>query len=166
VSGSTGWLDKKSEIDVICMQKKGAFFYASNFSLGVNLFFHFNRVLAQLMNRYPTYNVSLEEIHHTEKKDAPSGTALSLAKDILNQIEQKTNWINTTAHEASQLSIISKREANVPGTHIVTYASHVDSIEIKHTAFSREGFALGAVIAAEWLPGKQGIFGMEDMMEF
>lgn len=166
VSGSTGWLDKKSELDVICMQKKGAFFYASNFSLGVNLFFHLNRVLAKIMNRYASYNVSMEEIHHTEKKDAPSGTALSLARDILDYIDQKTNWVNTAAHEASQLSIISSREANIPGTHIVKYDSQVDSIEIKHTAHSREGFALGAVTAAEWLPGKQGIFGMEDMMKF
>lgn len=166
VSGSTGWLDKKTEIDTICLQKKGAFFYASNYSLGVNIFFHINRVLAKVMSRYATYNVALEETHHTEKKDAPSGTALTLAKDIMDQIKVKTSWVNTAAHELSQLSIVSKRETHVPGTHIVRYDSQVDSIEIKHTAHSREGFALGAVVAAEWLQGKQGVFGMDDMMEF
>jgi 4-hydroxy-tetrahydrodipicolinate reductase len=166
VSGSTGWLDKKTEIDTICLQKKGAFFYASNYSLGVNIFFHLNRVLAKVMSRYPTYNVAMEETHHTEKKDAPSGTALSLAKDVMDHIKTKTNWVSATAHELSQLSIVSKREPNVPGTHIIQYNSHVDSIEIKHTAHSRQGFALGAVVAAEWLQGKQGVFGMDDMMEF
>jgi 4-hydroxy-tetrahydrodipicolinate reductase len=166
VSGSTGWLDRKTEIDTICLQKKGTFFYASNYSLGVNMFFHLNRVLARIMSRYPLYNVAMEEIHHKEKKDAPSGTALSLAKDIMDHIKMKTSWVNADAHELSQLSIVSKREANVPGTHLIQYASHVDSIEIKHTAHNREGFALGAVVAAEWLQGKQGIFGMDNMMEF
>jgi 4-hydroxy-tetrahydrodipicolinate reductase len=166
VSGSTGWLDKKTEMDTICLQKKGAFFYASNYSLGVNIFFHLNRVLASIMSRYPAYNVAIEETHHTEKKDAPSGTALTLAKDVMDHIKMKTNWVNAAAHELSQLSVVSKREANVPGTHIVQYNSHVDSIKIKHTAHSREGFALGAVVAAEWLQGKQGVFGMNDMMEF
>lgn len=166
VSGSTGWLDRKSEIDSICLQKKGAFFYASNYSLGVNVFFHVNRVLAKVMSRYPTYNVAIEETHHTEKKDAPSGTALSLAKDIIDHSKTKTSWVNASAHELSQLSIVSKREPQVPGTHLVKYDSQVDSIEIKHIAHSREGFALGAVVAAEWLPGKMGVFGMEDMMEF
>jgi 4-hydroxy-tetrahydrodipicolinate reductase len=166
VSGSTGWLDRKTEIDTICLQKKGAFFYASNYSLGVNIFFYLNRVLAKLMSRYPTYNVAIEETHHTEKKDAPSGTALSLAKEVMDHIKIKTNWVNAAAHELSQLSIVSKREVNVPGTHIVHYDSHIDSLEIKHIAHSREGFALGAVVAAEWLQGKQGVFGMDDMMEF
>lgn len=166
VSGSTGWLTRKSEIDNICLQKKGAFFYASNYSLGVNVFFHVNRVLAKVMSRYPTYNVAIEETHHTEKKDAPSGTALTLAKDVIDHIKTKTSWVNASAHELSQLSIVSKREPQVPGTHLVKYDSQVDSIEIKHTAHSREGFALGAVVAAEWLPGKMGVFGMEDMMEF
>ena len=166
VSGSTGWLDRKSEIDSICLQKKGAFFYASNYSLGVNVFFHVNRVLAKVMSRYPTYNVAIEETHHTEKKDAPSGTALSLAKDIIDHSKTKTSWVNAPAHELSQLSIVSKREPQVPGTHLVKYDSQVDTIEIKHIAHSREGFALGAVVAAEWLPGKMGVFGMEDMMEF
>ncbi|MDO1446083.1 4-hydroxy-tetrahydrodipicolinate reductase [Rhodocytophaga aerolata] len=166
VSGSTGWLDRKSEIDSICLQKKGAFFYASNYSLGVNVFFHVNRVLAKVMSRYPTYNVAIEETHHTEKKDAPSGTALTLAKDVIDHIKTKTSWVNASAHELSQLSIVSKREPQVPGTHLVKYDSQVDSIEIKHIAHSREGFALGAVVAAEWLPRKVGVFGMEDMMEF
>jgi 4-hydroxy-tetrahydrodipicolinate reductase len=166
VCGTTGWLHRKTELEMLCMQKGSAFFYASNYSLGVNIFFHLNHVLANLMNRYSTYEVSMEEIHHTEKKDTPSGTALTLAKDIIDKLERKTNWVNTQAIEPSQLSIISKREANIPGTHTIRYDSQVDSIEIKHTAHNREGFALGAVVAAEWLQGKQGVFGMQDMMEF
>lgn len=166
VCGSTGWLHKKAEIETQCMQKGGSFFYASNFSLGVNIFFHVNQVLAELINRYPGYEVSMEEIHHTEKKDTPSGTALTLAKDILDRIRSKTSWINAPSTHPSQLSIISKREANVPGTHIVRYDSNIDSFEIKHIAHNREGFALGAVVAAEWIQGKKGVFGMADMLAF
>ncbi len=164
VCGTTGWLERRTEIENYCMQKGGAFFYASNYSLGVNLFFHLNKILARLMNRYPDYDISMEETHHTEKKDAPSGTALTLAGDILSEIERKTNWVNNSAKNASELAIISHRIANVPGTHVVNYNSPVDSIEIKHTAHSREGFAVGAVLAAQWLTGKRGVFGMEDMM--
>lgn len=166
VCGTTGWLHRKQEVEMLCMQKAGAFFYASNYSLGVNIFFHLNRVLASLMNRYKDYNVSVEEIHHTEKKDAPSGTALTLAKDIMDVIEGKESWVNAPATDPSQLAVISLREAQVPGTHTVRYDSREDSIQIKHTAHNREGFALGAVVAAEWIIGKQGVFGMHDMMKF
>jgi 4-hydroxy-tetrahydrodipicolinate reductase len=166
VCGTTGWLYRKQEMELLCMQKSGAFFYASNYSLGVNIFFHLNRVLSKLMNRYSDYEVSMEEIHHTEKKDAPSGTALSLAKDIIDSIDRKEGWVNEHATEPSLLSIISLREAGVPGTHTVRYQSKEDTIEIKHTAHSREGFALGAVVAAEWIQGKQGVFNMQDMMTF
>lgn len=166
VSGTTGWIDKRSEVETHCMQKNGAFFYASNYSLGVNIFFHINKVLAKLMNRYPDYDVVMEETHHTEKKDAPSGTALTLAGDILDEVVRKNNWVNHGGKNASELPIISHRIPNVPGTHVIRYTSQVDDIEIKHTAHNREGFALGAVLAAEWIVGKHGIFGMDDMLEF
>jgi 4-hydroxy-tetrahydrodipicolinate reductase len=166
VCGTTGWLDRRTEIEAYCMQKGGAFFYASNYSLGVNLFFHLNKVLARIMNGYPDYEITLEETHHTEKKDAPSGTALSLAADVLNQVERKTNWVNNDPKNASELPILSHRVAGVAGTHVVRYDSAVDSIEIKHTAHGRTGFATGAVLAAEWLVGKQGVFGMEDLLAF
>lgn len=166
VCGTTGWLDRRTEIEAYCMQKGGAFFYASNYSLGVNLFFHLNKVLARLMNGYPDYEITLEETHHTEKKDAPSGTALSLAADVLDQVTRKTNWVNNAPKNASELPILSHREAGVAGTHVVRYDSPVDSIEIRHTAHGRTGFATGAVLAAEWLVGKQGVFGMEDLLAF
>jgi 4-hydroxy-tetrahydrodipicolinate reductase len=165
VCGTTGWLSHKKEVEQICSQRGGALFYASNFSLGVNLFFHLNRKLAELMNRYSMYAVSMEEVHHTEKKDAPSGTAITLADDIVQQISRLHTWVNHPAEDSGELTILSKREGQVPGTHIVRYDSPVDSIEIKHTAHSREGFALGAVVAAEWLPGKKGTFGMADMLQ-
>ena len=170
VSGTTGWLDKKEEIDKLCKENDGSFFYASNFSIGVNLLFHFNKLIASMMNNYLQYNVSLEEIHHTEKLDAPSGTAISLVNDILESIDRKKKWVNVKNSSGSSYSksdeviIASKRENNVPGTHIIKYDSDVDSIEIKHTAHSREGFAEGAVLAAEWIIGKKGVFGMEDML--
>jgi 4-hydroxy-tetrahydrodipicolinate reductase len=166
VCGTTGWLERRSEVERQCMYTNGALFYSSNYSLGVNLFFHLNKVLAKLMNRYPEYDVMLEETHHTEKKDAPSGTALSLAGDVLDNIERKTNWVNNSAKNESELAILSHREPNVPGTHTVRYTSPIDDIEITHTAHSREGFALGAVLAAEWLVGKHGVFGMDDMLGF
>lgn len=168
VSGTTGWLDKKEEIEEFCIKKGGTFFYASNFSIGVNLVFHFNKLIAGMMNNYTQYDVSLEEIHHIHKVDAPSGTAITLANDIIGAIDKKKKWINVKNSSGSSKSeeviIVSKRENNVPGTHIVKYNSIVDSIEIKHTAHSREGFALGAVLAAEWIAGKKGVFGMEDML--
>jgi 4-hydroxy-tetrahydrodipicolinate reductase len=166
VCGTTGWLDRRTEIEAHCMQKGGAFFYASNYSLGVNIFFHLNKMLARLMNQYPDYEITLEETHHTEKKDAPSGTALSLAGEVLDQIARKTNWVNNPPKNASELPIFSHRVEGVPGTHVVRYDSAVDSIEIIHTAHSRTGFASGAVLAAEWLVGKQGVFGMDDLLAF
>ena len=145
--------------------KGGAFFYASNFSVGVNLFFYFNKMLARVMSNYPDYDIKMEEIHHTEKKDAPSGTAITLAEGIFQHNHIKKRWTNNTATSKEELEILSKREGLVPGTHIVSYDSKVDSIEIKHTAHSRQGFAEGAVIAAEWLKGKKGIFGMNDLLK-
>jgi len=165
VSGTTGWLNKKIEIENLAKEKKGSFFYASNYSVGVNLFFHLNKILAKIMNNYPSYEVNMEEIHHTEKKDAPSGTAITLAEGILNSLERKDRWVNREEEESTELPILSKRIDKVPGTHTISYISPVDTIEIKHTAHSREGFAEGAVVAAEWLKGKTGIFGMDDMLK-
>ena len=165
VCGTTGWLDKKKEIEALCLKKGGGFFYASNYSVGVNLFFHFNKKLAQIMNGYPQYQVSMEEIHHTEKKDAPSGTAITLAEGILSAYPVKKNWVNEETKKREELSIISKRIDKVPGTHTIFYQSEVDTIELRHTAHSRQGFAEGAVIAAEWLVGKKGVFGMDDMLK-
>lgn len=166
VSGTTGWLDRRSELEAICLQNQSAFFYASNYSIGVNIFFKVNQFLAKLMSQQSNYSLSLEEIHHTEKKDAPSGTAITLAQDIMLQIPHKTSWINEATDSKDLIGIISKRESHVPGTHTVKYACQIDEIEIKHTAYSREGFAQGAVLAAEWLKDKKGVFGMDDMLSF
>ncbi len=165
VSGTTGWLERKKEIEQLTRETNGGFFYASNYSVGVNLFFHLNKILARIMNNFPEYSASMEEIHHTEKKDAPSGTAITLAEGILENLDRKSGWVNTETRKEEELSIISKRIAEVPGTHTIDYSSKIDSIEIKHTAHSREGFAEGAVVAAEWLIGKSGIFGMDDMLK-
>jgi 4-hydroxy-tetrahydrodipicolinate reductase len=164
VCGTTGWLEHFDEITSLCSTQQGGFFYASNYSIGVNLFFALNRHLAKLVQPYPMYNVALLEVHHTQKLDAPSGTAITLAEDILRFLPQKTHWTNEVEKKASELSILSERTPNVPGTHTVTYNSAIDSIEIKHTAHSREGFATGAVVAAEWLQGKKGVFGMEHLL--
>lgn len=166
VCGTTGWLDKIEEIRAHCNKTNGAFFYASNFSIGVNIFFELNKYLAELMNTQQEYEVHMEEIHHTEKLDAPSGTAITLAKGILEKIERKAQWINNMNDVPTDLSIVSKRLTGVPGTHSVSYQSSIDTIEIKHTAHSREGFAKGAIQAASWIIGKHGIFGMEDMLGF
>lgn len=166
VSGTTGWLDKLKEAKQICMETGGAFFYASNYSIGVNIFFALNEQLAKMMNDFPSYKVQLEEIHHTQKLDAPSGTAITLAEGVLDNLTRKEKWINEPEHSSTDLSILSKRIEKVPGTHRVTYSSVVDTIEIKHTAHSREGFAAGAVMAAEWLVGKKGFFGMKDLLGF
>ncbi len=163
ISGTTGWLDDYGKITALCAAKQGAFLYGSNFSLGVNLFFELNRKLAQLMAPHAQYKVSMEEIHHTQKLDAPSGTAISLAKDILAN-SSYTNWVLTNP-KADELEITAKRIENVPGTHSVFYDSAVDHIEIKHTAHNREGFALGSVIAAEWIIGKTGIFSMKNVLQ-
>jgi len=164
VSGTTGWLERLPEINTLCELQKGAFIYASNFSVGVNIFFELNRQLAKMMNPQVQYDVNLEEIHHTQKLDAPSGTALTLAKDVAKVIDRKSNIINELASTPSDLSIISKRIEKVPGTHYVKYESPIDEIEIKHVAHSREGFAGGAILAAQWLIGKTGIYTMKDVL--
>ncbi|HWZ21902.1 MAG TPA: 4-hydroxy-tetrahydrodipicolinate reductase [Cytophagaceae bacterium] len=166
VSGTTGWLDRKPEIEALCKTKAGAFFYASNFSVGVNLFFHFNKYLAKIMNTHPEYSVSTEEIHHTAKKDAPSGTGITIAEGILENIHSKKRWVNKETTNVEELSIISKRIDPYPGEHSVIYSSPIDNIEIKHTAHTREGFATGALMAAEFIATRKGIFGMEDMLKF
>jgi len=162
ISGTTGWLEHYHTVAALCEEKNGAFIYGSNFSLGVNLFFELNAQLAKMMSKFDQYKVSMEEIHHTQKLDAPSGTAISLAKDIIENSDY-SSWALQNA-KSDEILIDAKRIENVPGTHTVTYNSAVDSIEIKHTAHSREGFALGAVIAAEWLLGKTGIFTMKDVL--
>jgi 4-hydroxy-tetrahydrodipicolinate reductase len=171
VCGTTGWLSHRAEIEQICQEKKGAFFYASNYSIGVNLFFRLNKTLARFMRNYPSYHVSMTEIHHTEKRDAPSGTAITLAEGVLENLPGKNRWVNREAGSEGSLidstdvvEIESLREGAVPGTHTVRYDSEVDRIEIKHIAHSRQGFALGAVVAAEWIIGREGIFGMDDLL--
>ncbi|MCW3083997.1 MAG: 4-hydroxy-tetrahydrodipicolinate reductase [Bacteroidetes bacterium] len=164
VVGTTGWLGHLEEVKKACTQKDQAFFYASNYSIGVNLFFKLNEALAKMMNNYPAYNVSMEEIHHVHKLDAPSGTAISLANQVIGQLPAKQKWINAETKNPAELSIISKRMDEVPGTHTVTYSSDVDEISITHIAHNRKGFALGAVIAAEFLQNKKGMFGMSDLM--
>lgn len=164
VSGTTGWLDRMPEIKDAC-QEGATFFYASNFSLGVNIFFAMNRWLSQVMNMFDNYRVSLEEIHHIHKLDHPSGTALTLANDIVGGIERLDRWSETDMSD-STLPITARREGEVPGTHIVQYDSDVDTITIEHCAKSRRGFALGAVIAAEYTVGKKGFLTMNDMLSF
>lgn len=166
VSGTTGWLDHFPQIEELCRKVNGALFYASNYSIGVNIFFALNRQLAQMMKQQQTYQIQMKEIHHTEKLDTPSGTAITLAEDILGLLERKKKWVNYEEAEIDELSIISERINQVPGTHIIEYASTVDSLEIKHTAHSRIGFASGALDAAEWLVGKQGVYTMKDMLGF
>jgi 4-hydroxy-tetrahydrodipicolinate reductase len=165
VCGTTGWLQHKNEIEGICVENKAAFFYASNYSIGVNLFFHLNKVLAKLVSPHKQYTVFTSEIHHTEKLDAPSGTAITLAEGIIDNLEDKDTWINNILAKPNEVPIWSSREGKVPGTHTVKYISEVDEIEIKHTAYSRTGFALGAVVAGEWVADKEGVFGMEDMLK-
>lgn len=163
VSGTTGWLDRYDEMIALCKEKNGGFISSSNFSLGVNLFFGLNEYLAKMMANIDGYNVTMEEIHHIHKLDAPSGTAISLAQGVIENSNTYNNWTLENATE-KEIHIEAVRTGEVPGTHTVTYDSGIDSIEIKHTAHNREGFALGAVIAAEWLAGKQGIFSMRDVL--
>ena len=165
VVGTTGWLHRLEEVKTKCTDMNQTLFYASNYSIGVNLFFKLNKYLAKMMNAFKNYNVSVEEIHHIHKLDSPSGTAISIADQILENIDTKKGWINEAEKNSEDLSIISKRIEEVPGTHTVTYSSAVDTISMTHTAHNRTGFALGAVVAAEWSKDKKGIFGMEDMME-
>jgi len=162
VSGTTGWLEDYHTMAQLCEEKQGGFIYASNFSLGVNIFFELNSYLAKMMGNLKQYKVSMEEIHHTQKLDAPSGTAITLAKDIINHSDY-AGWAIGNPKE-DDIFIDAKRVEGVPGTHTVAYNSEVDSIEIKHTAHSREGFALGAVVAAEWLVGKNGVYSMKDVL--
>jgi len=162
ISGTTGWLEHYDEMLALCAEKNGAFISSSNFSLGVNLFFELNEYLAKMMAKFDSYKVDMEEIHHTQKLDAPSGTAISLAKGVI----ENSNYTNWTMEKpgSNEIYIEAKRIGTVPGTHTVTYNTEIDSIEIKHTAHNREGFALGAVIAAEWIVGKHGVFTMRDVL--
>ena len=163
VSGTTGWLKQYEEALKICSENKGAFIYASNFSLGVNVFFELNEYLAKMMANLKNYTVSMEEIHHTKKLDAPSGTAITLAEGVIKNTDYK-DWALNVTNSPDELPIVAKRIPDVPGTHEVTYTSNIDTIAIKHTAHSREGFALGAIVAAEWLLGKEGVFSMRDVL--
>jgi len=166
VSGTTGWLERKPEVEALVQKNAASFFYASNYSIGVNLFFHFNKIMAKMMNGFAEYDVKLEEVHHIYKKDAPSGTAITAAEGILENFDRKKKWVLNENSEKENLRIVDKRIAAVPGTHTVLYHSPIDSIELKHTAYSREGFATGAVLAAEFIQGKKGFFGMNDMLGF
>jgi len=164
VCGSTGWLQQLEEIKDYCNKKEGAFLYASNFSVGVNIFFALNKYLASLMSAHSEYNVSMEEVHHTHKKDAPSGTAITLAEQVLETIKTKKSWVNNETRNAEELEIISKRTGDVPGIHSVKYNSPTDFIEITHSAYNRKGFASGALVAAKFIAGKKGIFTMQDVL--
>lgn len=166
LSGTTGWLQDLPMIEEKCRQHSGAFLYASNYSIGVNIFFELNKKLATLMQQHTDYNVVMEEVHHTQKMDSPSGTAITLAQQIIERLPAKNKWVNEAENNSSELSIISKRIDAVPGTHSVTYTSAIDDIEIKHTAHNRVGFAAGAIAAAEFLKDKKGIFSMKDVLGF
>lgn len=164
VVGTTAWQEKEQEVLNYVKEKNGGILPASNFSVGVNLFFQLNRLLASWMNKHPEYNVQVHEIHHTQKLDAPSGTAVSIANDILTNLNTKKAWIHGETNQKSEFPVSHERIENVPGTHIVTYGSEIDEIEIKHTAHNRKGFASGAVLAAEFIAGKTGVFSMEDVL--
>lgn len=166
VSGTTGWLDHLDEVKAKCEQEGKTFFYASNFSVGVNIFFALNRYLAKIMNNFPAYDVRMTEVHHIHKLDAPSGTAITLAEGILEHIDRKKRWTLETAEQPTDLPIHAIREGEVPGIHEIIYESEADTISIKHDAKSRAGFALGAVIAAEFTAGKKGFLGMNDLFHF
>jgi 4-hydroxy-tetrahydrodipicolinate reductase len=164
VSGSTGWLEQWTEVVQYCEEKDGCMIYSSNYSVGVNLFFEANAWLARMMKQYPEYRVSMEEIHHTEKKDAPSGTAITLAEAILAERNDITRWVNVASQESDQLAIISTRKDPAPGTHIIRYSSPIDDIEITHTAHNRTGFANGALLAADFTKGRKGVFNMKKVL--
>ncbi|MBP3419192.1 MAG: 4-hydroxy-tetrahydrodipicolinate reductase [Marinifilaceae bacterium] len=168
VSGTTGWLERWNEVIQYCNEKKGAFFYASNYSIGVNLFFHLNRYLAKVMSQFKEYGILLEETHHIHKLDAPSGTAITIAEGILENNDGYESWKLVDDYEASskELPIVAHRIGEVPGIHKVTYKSGVDEISIEHSAYSREGFAKGAVAAAKFMVGKCGVYSMEDLLKF
>lgn len=164
VCGTTAWLDRYGEVEALCNKVEGSFFYASNFSVGVNILFNINRRLAELMNGFSEYDVTMEEVHHTMKKDAPSGTAITLAEGIVDNLNRKEKWFCGTTTEADELEIASIRRSVVPGIHTVTYESETDLISITHNAKSRNGFAMGAVLAAEFLKDKKGIYSMNDLL--
>ncbi len=167
VSGTTGWLDQKEELEAYCKEQNGTFFYASNYSIGVNIFFKVNEMVAKMMNKFPGYRVQMEEVHHIHKKDSPSGTAITLAEGIAANHKTTHGWVETddpASASKEQLPIKSVREGEVAGTHTIQYHSDVDTISIEHKAHSREGFALGAVLVAEWVINKKGVLGMKDFM--
>lgn len=164
VVGTTGWYEHFQMIESECKKNNATLLYATNFSVGVNLFFALNRHLARLMKNYTEYSISIEETHHSQKLDSPSGTAITLAEGIMKENPQLKNWVNETTDNPNELPIISHRTGNVPGTHCVSYRSAIDDIEIKHTAHNRSGFALGAVLAAEWLQHKKGVFTINDIL--
>lgn len=166
VCGTTGWLDRRPEIDKLTVDNGATFFYASNYSLGVNLFFKLNEQLARMMNQFDAYDVALDEVHHVQKKDAPSGTAITLAEGVIRYLDRKEKWSKGTSTVGREVGIESFRIDDVPGTHVVKYTSAIDDIEIKHTAHTREGFALGAVMVAEWIRGKKGVLNMDDFLKF
>ena len=175
VVGTTGWYDQIPEIKQRCLESNNSLLYASNFSVGVNVFFHVNRLLAKVLNNYPYYDVQVEEIHHMQKLDAPSGTAITIAEGIIENLDSKSEWVNVLTTDdkndddaiaGNQLLIESMRIDSVPGTHTVIYDSEVDMIEFKHTAHNRNGFALGAVLAAEWIHGKKGFYSVDAMFDF
>lgn len=166
VTGSTGWFEKLPEVKQEMQKHNGALFYAPNFSVGVNLFFHINKFMAELMNKHQEYTVEMEEIHHTQKLDSPSGTAIKTAEVILDKFERKTGWAEDKSDNENDLIIHVKREEGVPGTHEVKYFSEIDEISLKHTAFNRKGFALGSVLAAEFLKDKTGAYEMKDLLKF
>ncbi len=165
VSGTTGWTDRLKEVEAYCRKEQSALFYASNYSLGVNLLFRLNRQLARLMNRFGQYEVSIEEIHHTQKKDAPSGTAITLAEGILEEVERKTGWVNEPTEEREQIAIHSLREGMIPGIHTICWESQDDTLTLRHEIKNRRTLAEGAVVAAEFLCGKQGVYTMEDLLK-
>lgn len=166
VVGTTGWLGSLEHVKQVCEEHHQSLFYASNFSVGVNLFFELNRKLAQLMNNYENYGVAIEETHHAQKQDKPSGTAITLANNIITLVDRKDKWVSGEQQNDYELGVVSNRIDDVPGTHIVSYTSEIDDIKIEHVSKSRRGFALGAMMAAEWLPGKRGIFTMADLLKF
>ena len=166
VSGSTGWNERIKELKDYCDAENGSFLYASNFSIGVQIFFIINKLLAQLMESHADYDVSIREIHHTQKKDAPSGTAVTIAEQIIEILQRKTKWTQENANSDSEIAIFSERIDPAPGTHIIKYTSEIDDIELKHTAHNRKGFAFGAVLAAEFIRNKKGNFSMSDILGF
>lgn len=165
ISGTTGWLSELKTIEKLCIAKNGSFIYASNFSLGVNIFFEINKSVAKMMKNLSDYSIDIEEIHHTQKVDAPSGTAITLAEGIIEK-SNYNSWELAPAKDSNKLEINAKRHKNVPGTHTVNYNSSIDKISLTHNAYNRQGFALGAVVAAEWIIGKEGIYTMSDVLNF